>query len=152
MDDVETIIGETAIYHIAENAGVAYEYGYDDHATEESNRRVNEWLIRHMDEAPFQKLCCNSSITTKHIHDYLNEHGDDSARAIDTIHGMTPLHMLSMNPHAQADSIAALLDVNVEVVFCLDGQRKISLDYARDYNVGGLLALVNGLCNHRNAA
>ena len=60
--------------------------------------------------------------------------------------------MLSMNPHAPADVIAALLNVNMEVVFRLDNQGKISLDYARDYNVGGLVALVSGLCNHRNAA
>ena len=103
-----------------------------------------------LDEAPFHKLCYNSSITTKHINDYLNEHGNDSARAIDTIHGMAPLHMISMNPNSPADAIAALLDVDVEVVFRLDGQGRNSLDYARDYNVGGLVALVNGLCNHRN--
>ena len=64
----------------------------------------------------------------------------------------TPLHMLSMNPHALADTIAALLDVNVEVAFRLDNQGKMSMDYARDYNVGGLVAMVNGLCNYRHAA
>ena len=68
VSDVEVIIDETAIYHIAENAGVAYEY------TVESVHRVYEWLIHHMDETPFHKLCYNSSITTKHINDYLNEH------------------------------------------------------------------------------
>ena len=65
---------------------------------------------------------------------------------------MTPLHMLSMNPHAPADAIAALLDINVEVAFRLDNEMKMSLDYTRDYNVGGLVAAINGLCNHRNAA
>ena len=142
LDNVKEIIVQTAIYQIAKNAGVAYEYG---------NHRVNEWLIHHMDHAPFHKLCYNSSITTKHINDYINEHGNDSARAIHVIHGMTPLHMLSMNPHSPADAIAALLNVDMEVVFRLDNQGKISLDYARDYNVGRLVALVNGLCNHRNA-
>ena len=65
---------------------------------------------------------------------------------------MPPLHMLSMNLHAPADAIAALLDVNMEVAFCLDNQGKMSMDYARDYNVGGLVGIVNGLCNHRHAA
>eukprot|EP00554_Chaetoceros_debilis_P015942 CAMPEP_0194125528 /NCGR_PEP_ID=MMETSP0150-20130528/59510_1 /TAXON_ID=122233 /ORGANISM="Chaetoceros debilis, Strain MM31A-1" /LENGTH=693 /DNA_ID=CAMNT_0038819339 /DNA_START=83 /DNA_END=2167 /DNA_ORIENTATION=- len=145
LDNVRVIIDETAISQIAENAGVAYERTEccDDGGTEESSRRVNEWLIQHMDNSPFHKLCYNSSITTKHINDYLNEHGNDSARAIDTIHGMTPLHMLSMNPHSPADAIAALLDVDMEVVFRLDNQGKISLDYARDYNVGGLNLRVN---------
>ena len=131
---------------------MAYEEDDDGVPTDESVRRVYKWLIHHMDGAPFHKLCYNSSITTKHINDYVNEHGNDSARAIDTIHGMTPLHMLSMNPHSPADEISALLDVDMEVAFRLDNQGKFSLDYARDCNVGGLVALVNGLCNHRNAA
>ncbi len=67
-----------------------------------------------MDEAPFHKVCYhNSSITTKNINDYLNEHGNDSALlAIDPYHDMSPLHMLSMNPHTPvADAIAELLDI-----------------------------------------
>ena len=51
--NVGEIIKCTAISQIAENAGVAYE---NDHASGESIRRVNEWLIHHMDEAPFHKL------------------------------------------------------------------------------------------------
>eukprot|EP00554_Chaetoceros_debilis_P008716 CAMPEP_0194100150 /NCGR_PEP_ID=MMETSP0150-20130528/1122_1 /TAXON_ID=122233 /ORGANISM="Chaetoceros debilis, Strain MM31A-1" /LENGTH=270 /DNA_ID=CAMNT_0038786479 /DNA_START=129 /DNA_END=938 /DNA_ORIENTATION=- len=142
VNHVEMIIIDTAINQIAENEGVEYETtsGGGHFVTDASLRQVNEWLIHHMDEAPFHKLCYNSSITTRHINDYLNEHGNDSTLNFDMIHGMTPLHMLSMNPHAPADAIAALLDVNVEVAFCLDHEGKISLDYARDYNVGGLVA------------
>ena len=112
LDNVgEGIINETVIYQIAKNAGVEYErasvvtnFGY--RITEESIRRVNEWLIHHMDEAPFHKLCYNSSIATKHLNDCLNEHDTDSALVIDTFHGMTPLHMLSMNPqHSPADAM-----------------------------------------------
>jgi len=150
LDNVKEIISyRTAICQIADNTGVTIEYDENNAiANDESNRRVNEWLFHHMDHAPFHKLCYNSSITTKHLNAYINEHGNDTALDIDTIHGMTPLHMLSMNPHSPADAIAAVLDVDVEVVFRLDGQGKLSLDYARDYNVGGLVALVNGLCNH----
>merc|ERR1711865_258213 len=92
------------------------------------------------------------SITTKHIKDYLNEHGNDSALAIDTIHGMTPLHILSMNHHAPADTIAALFNFNIQTIFCADNQQKTPLEYARDYNVGGLIQIINGLCNHRNSS
>jgi len=53
-------------------------------------------------------------------HDYLTENGDDAAIQIDTIHGMTHLHMLTMNPHAQADAIAALFNSNMKAVFCVD--------------------------------
>ena len=93
---------------------------------------MNEWLINHMDAAPFHKICYNASVTTKQINDYLIENGNDAVDTIDSYHGMTPLHMLSMNSHAPAGTMSVLLDVNVEFAFCLDNERKISLDYARD--------------------
>ena len=65
---------------------------------------------------------------------------------------MNSLHMLSMNLHAPADAIAGLVDANVEVAFRLDNQGKMALDYTRYYNVGGLVAMINGLCNHRHAS
>ena len=146
------IIWETGSQHIEENAG-EYEindYGYD--VTDRSIRRVNEWLSRYMDEVPLHRLCYDPSITTKHINEHLAENGTEAALAIDPYHAMTPLHMLSMNPHAPADTIAALLDVNMEVAFCLDNQGKMSMDYAaREYNVGGLVGMINGLCNHRHS-
>jgi hypothetical protein len=56
----------------------------------------------------------------------------DSALAIDRVHGMAPLrvHMLSANPHAPADAVAAFLYVNVEVAFRLDNRENTLLDYA----------------------
>ena len=147
------IIYDTAVYQIAEASGVEYDYDHDDEVTDESVRQVNEWLvIQHMDEAPFHKICYNSSISTKQLNVYLQEHGNDAALAIDPYYGMTPLHMLSMNPYAPADAVAALLEVNVETAFSLDNEGKIPLDYARDYNVGGLVAMISALCNHRNSA
>ena len=158
------IINGTGIQQIAEAAGVEYDHrggikvtnesndGWAEGVTNESNRRVNEWLFHHMDEAPFHKLCSDSSVTTKQISDYLHEHGNDSALAIDPYHGMNPLHILSMNPHAPADAIAALFDSNIQTVFCADNQQKTPLEYARDCNVGGLIQIINGLCNHRNSS
>ena len=52
----------------------------------------------------------------------------------------------------QADAIAVLLDVNMEVACPLDYQGNMSLDYARDYSVGGLVGMIRGLCNYRYAA
>ena len=57
-----------------------------------------------------------------------------------------------MNPYAPADTIAALFNFNIQAVFCADNQQKTPLDYARDYNVGGLIRIINGLCNHRNSS
>ena len=153
------VFRDTGIQRIAEHAGVEYEMmegGDIDEYTDESHRRLKEWLIHHMDASPFHKLCYNSSITTKQLNDYLTDtdHGDDSALTIDidAIHGMTPLHMLSMNPHAPADAAAVFLNVNMEVAFCMDNQGKTPIDYARDYNVGGLIVMIGSLCNHRHSS
>lgn len=44
---------------------------------------------------------------------------------MDTIHGMTPVHMLAMkNPHAHEDAITTFLDFIMEDVCCLDNQQK----------------------------
>jgi len=148
-----TITHDTGIFQITESVGVAYEWDEDGDSTDESNRRVNEWLLHYMDAAPFHKLCYNSSISIKQVNDYLTEHGNDAALTVDPYHDMTPLHMLSMNPHAPpANTIAALLDVNMEVAIRLDSQGKMSLDLTKNYNVGGLVGMINGLCNHRHAA
>ena len=104
-----------------------------------------------MDAAPFHKLCYDSSVTTKQINEYLAEHGNDSALAIDTIHGMTPLHMLSMNPYAPAESIAALLKPDKAAAFCLDNTDKSPLDYVKAYNADGLVAIINTLCIHKDS-
>ena len=50
------------------------------------------------------------------------------------------MHLLTMNPHAPVETIAALLDSNMEVVFRFDNhQEKSPLDYAREYNVAELV-------------
>ena len=139
------IIYLTSISRIAETAVVAY-------ATEVSDRLVNEWLIHHMDQAPFHKLCYDSSMTTKQINDYLIENGNESPLQISPIHGMNPLHMLTMTPHAPADTISALVDSNTVAVFCLDNKEQSPLEYARDCYVGGLVGMIVGLCNQRNSS
>ena len=232
------IIDFTAIYQIVETAGVEYagmvyaEEDGGDYTDEDDSRRVNDWLFHHMDQAPFHKLCYDSSITTKQINNYINENGNASALAVDPHHGMTPLHIPSMNPHAPAnailalfkaniyvanvednrgnillyyalhynptafvrmhsylcencienvtqslgvnhhndnprststplhvlatnpfapaDTIAALLELKMEAVFCLDDERMSPLDYAKECNVDGLVSMMNVLCIHRN--
>lgn len=104
-----------------------------------------------MDKTPLHKLCYDSSVTSSKINAYVNDNGVDAALAVDAIYGMIPLHILSMNPNAPADAISALLVVNMEAAFRVDYQGKNSLDYAREYNAGGLVGMVNVLCNHRYA-
>lgn len=112
---------------------------------------MNQWLVHHMDGAPFHKLCYDSSITAKQINDYIIENGKGSALAVDPHHGMPPLHMLSMNPNAPVNSIIALLNANMAAAFCLDNTDETPLDNAKAYNTDGLLAMMNALCTHKNS-
>ena len=134
--------------HLVLNVDLNWSWGDD----EDKKRGNKEWMYNHMDQKPLHKLCCDSSVSTKKINSYLNDHGNDSALRIETINDMTCLHMLTMNPNAPADAISALFDFNMEAFFCVDNQQKIPLEYARDYNVGGLIGMIAGLCNHRNAS
>eukprot|EP01083_Nonionella_stella_P255254 876342_1 len=169
------IIKQTAISQISKDAGVPYER-YDRY--DESNLRVNKWLKHHMDEAPpFHKMCYNSFVDAQKVNDCRSENGDDcSTIVIDTIHGFSPLHILAMNPHAPADAFAALINDNMEAIFCLDNmqpilielldvvftskedeipiakEKRTPLDFARENNVGGLIAMISILCNHRNSS
>lgn len=140
------IIHGTAIYKIAEAAAVEYEEqgGFDRY---EESYLANEWLLHHMDESPFHKLCCNMSIDAIQINDFLSQNGIETASQLDRIYGMTPLHMISLNPFAPADVIAGtLLQAGIGNVFKRDNQGNIPLDYARQYNVTGLLKMIEALC------
>lgn len=150
------IIRGTAIQRIAAAAGVAY-YGdpIQMHGfwSEESksNHKVNKWLASYMDKLPLHKLCYKSSVTTDTINNYRNENGKQAALQIDPYHGMTPLHILAMNPFAPPETMSAIFESNVETAFYLDYRQNTPLDYARDYNVGGLVGMIAALCRHRNA-
>ena len=143
------IITGTDVEKIVENAGEAYgatpfDGGFQ--VSDEDFSQTHNWLLHHMDRDPFHKLCYNSFVTTKQISDHINENGEDTARSVDSFHNMTPLHVLSMNPHASGETIATLLETNKGVAFCLDTQRNSPLDYAREHNAAGLVGMVNGLC------
>jgi len=65
--------------------------------------------------------------------------------------GKNHLHALVMNYFAPADAIATLLNLKMENVFCLDNTGKTPLDYAREYNVEGLISMIVVLFNRRNS-
>ena len=146
------LISTTPLSQIAASVGVRYNIRRDRRWTGESNHQVNDWLIQHMNDFPLHTLCYDSSVTTANVNTFIN-HVDNSFTSVlqvDKIHGMSPLHLLSMNPYAPVDAIASLLNFNTEAVFSLDNQQKTPLDYGREYNVGGLVGMITGLCNQRN--
>eukprot|EP01083_Nonionella_stella_P094821 266144_1 len=77
--------------------------------------------------------------------------GVQSWRGVDTDPGCTPLHVLARNPFVPAHVIAALLELKMDDAFCPDNEGLSPLDYAKEYNVDGLVKMIAVLCNHRNS-
>ena len=149
----------TGIYtQIARNSGFEYEYqnvfSRRRRRTEKvlvgGVKKINLWMQQHMDHYPLHKLCYEPSVTTKQINDYLSDKDTNYVTSgVDHHHFMMPLHVLAMNPHAPSGSITALFRTNTEALFHMDRLQNTPLKLADQYNVDGLLELVNCLCIHR---
>ena len=57
------------------------------------------------------------------------------------------IYSLAMNPFAEANLISGtILQANMIAICCRDYDGKTPLDYARQYNVPGMLAMIEALC------
>jgi len=86
---------------------------------------------------------------TLHVYPTLQEGPTLVCLQGDRYHGMTPLHMLAMNPHASGDTFGALLEHSLDAVLCTDGEEKTPIQHARESNVSGLLRIIHELSMHR---
>jgi len=148
LNEVQAIIEDTKIEKIAKKDGRMYEENksrFGEDFTEESNEKVNAWLIHHMCTFPLHKICYNASVTTKDISFYLNENGNDSVQQNDRHYGMIPLHILSMNPYATTEAVIFLMNVNLKTAFYEDNDNMTPLDYARKFNFKALVQMIKTL-------
>ena len=69
---------------------------------------------------------------------------------MEEIRQMTPLHLLAMNPYASPDIMSGIIVVT-NMSAALSGESKgiTPIDCARQYNVPGLLKMIEALCLHR---
>ena len=123
----------------------------EDHTeyTPTSNHNVNSWLINHMSEFPLHRICYSSSVSKQTIELYLNTHGKNSVHTKDTISGMTPLHILSLNPYATNKEIKFLLDIDHETAFHKDINNNSPIDYATQFNFSALVTMMELLSHNR---
>eukprot|EP00957_Ditylum_brightwellii_P011034 836530-Ditylum_brightwellii.AAC.1 len=89
-----------------------------------------------------------------HLHGYMKNSSKSGTTATATATAgcattTTPLRVLAQNPLTPADTIAALLELKMEVVFCRYNKGTLCLDYAKECNVNGLVSMIEVLCNHR---
>ena len=154
----EEIIFNTPLCEFGRDAGVQYEMDHDGIVTQESNRRVHEWLFCRTEpcESPLHKMCYKADVSAQEINDYICENGiDESASQMDAMHGITHgmmplLHMIAMKSHAPANVVAGnLLHANMDADFLRDDERETPLDYAARCNVPGLLKIVEVLWLYR---
>lgn len=127
-------------------------YQWNEHGDLLNVREVNECLKnRRHNLLPFHLLCHDTSINTKLINDFVEENGDDGAFEEDE-HGMTPLHILSMNPHASPHVLYFCYETNPHAAVSADNGNASPLDYAQRSNINGLIALTAALSIDRGTA
>lgn len=124
---------------------VRYERNAEGFVTADSDFAVKYWLVAlRNDIFPFHAICHETSVSADIVNEYINRFGNDCAYEVDC-YGMSALHILTLNPHASAEAILSCFDANESAVFDEDDEGYTPLDYARQYNVQGLLALLESL-------
>jgi len=98
---------------------------------------------------PLHKACLDINVSAQVIEDTLHTHG--VAEAYNTAHGgMTPLHILSLNPHATAECILTCFEVNMNAVFVKDVTGETPLDHLREYDIDSHIVVIASICIHRD--
>ncbi len=98
---------------------------------------------------PLHKECLDINVSIQSIQECIRIYG--TASASNTVHGgMTPLHILSLNPHADTETIMGCFNVNKGMALVRDMTDKNVFDYLREYHMESHTALMTALCIHRN--
>ncbi len=119
------------------------------HADEAHDEEVNHWVKHRLDDLPLHRICMDTSITSHMITDFTKEHGTEAALQTDE-HEMTPLHLLTINPHANLPSIMACYDTNPSATICHDDRSLTPIDYLWEYdNLEGITSIIQALCLQR---
>ncbi len=127
------------------------------------NDHVHESLVAfYRSLPPLDQVCLDSNVTTEDI-----VHASPTASTGTAVlpaalassssqhqhhGGMTPLHILVMNPYATTDAILACLELDLSMVFVEDDTEMCPLDYLWECgNVECIIAITQVLSIHREA-
>ncbi len=120
-------IGKTAFYRCDRlfHRTQTVEYGDYDHKLGHDNSvEVHQSLLNFIffTQPPLHLECLRTDITAEDIHHCLHSHKlPAAASAIIADHnGMTPLHILARNPHANAGLLLTCLELNMNAAFMRD--------------------------------
>ncbi len=95
------------------------------------------------------QTCLGTGIHAQAIDDCVDAHGPDTVSRRDH-DGMTPLHILAMNPHAEIGVIGACFRLNLNAAFMKDNRGNTPLDYLTvHHDIEHHTFLMASLCMHR---
>ena len=125
------------------------EYDFVDDNSEEVHQSL---LNFHHILPPLHKACLETNVSVQSIHDCIRVHGRATAFA-KAYDGMTPFHILAMNPHTSPASFVACLELNICAAVVRDDYLGLSpIDYLWEYsNIECIISLIQVLCLHREA-
>ncbi len=124
-----------------------------------NNFQVNQAIIDfHRNLSPLQQVCLDTNVSAQSIHQCILTHGPQAAYNTN-YDGMTPLHILVLNPHATTGSILTCFHANMSAGlekydWYDDGSLvggKTPLDCLMEYDLDSYIAVVTALCNHKDA-
>ncbi len=105
----------------------------------------------YRNQPPLHKVCLDTNISTQTIEACIQTSGRQAVHITDH-DGMTPLHILAINPHADVSAIYACFEMNMTAVFETDSRGNTPLDYLKEYNVEGFICLLQALSLHRSSS
>mmetsp|Transcript_3702 Transcript_3702/g.4261 ORF Transcript_3702/g.4261 Transcript_3702/m.4261 type:complete len:398 (-) Transcript_3702:101-1294(-) len=109
---------------------------------------------------PLHRACLDFRVSAQSIHECIVTHGTEGAYARG-YGGITPMHILALNPHATTGSILTLFHINMCSVFehYTDSlgpgegtgmHQKTPLDFLLEYDVYSFISVMAALCKHRD--
>ena len=127
----------------------AYDYDYTTHQTVNINEVHQAVVDFYNDLPPLYQTCLDTDVNAQAIHHCVDTHGPDTA-AIRDHDGMTPLHVLAMNPHADVRAIGACFFLNLKAAVTKDNRGHTPLDYLKvHHDIEYHTFLMASLCVHR---
>ncbi len=154
LDNVGNAIAEECTILLSINGVEQYEFS---NARATNNQRVHRSIQRlHLNLPPFHKVCLDAFIDVPKIRDaaaeddtWRREHNDVRRR---DHNGMTPLHILAMNPYATPEVIVVCLQADPSAVCVEDNRGCNVIHYLEKHNVEGLVAVIEELCMYVSAS
>jgi len=113
-------------------------------------RRVHRAILDlYRNQPNLHKICLRTNVSAQAIIECTQKYGSAIASVTDH-NGMTPLHILAINPHGNFAQIMFKVDFDALLVV-KDNLKNTPLDYLRVYQMEIHTSFVTALCLHRNA-